>query len=102
MADERIKARDFADRLKLALVAHDPGTWVKRVFPNWVNPPAANPEGEEVEYLDEVTDDDLQGGSEWRFQERISPEEAEKILAEMTANPKGKFGMDELEQEGWQ
>lgn len=86
------------DRFKLALVSHDP-VWIEKMFPDWSKP---KPEGEvEVEYLKEVSDADLDQPGEWRFQEKVSPEEAEKILAEMARRPGGSFGLDDMDDEGW-
>ncbi len=100
---ERIKVRDFVDRFKLALIAHDPNTWVEEMFPEWVDK-STDDEGQTVEYIKEVSDHDLMSpeGGEWRFEEKVTPEEAEKILAEMTQNPQGSFGIGDMEDdEGW-
>src|SRR5690606_29158210 len=103
VSQERRKARDFVDRFKLALVGNDPGTWVDKVFPDWAVPKTENPSPSYVQYVDEVTEEDLiDTEGEWRFKEVISPEEAERVLAEMARNPKGSFGVDELgEDEDW-
>jgi hypothetical protein len=103
MSKERIKVREFVDQFKLAMVGHDPATWVTKMFPNWPTPENDSEKIVQVEYLDEVSDEDLMDtGGEWRFREKISPEEAERVLAEMARNPRGSFGVDEIDDdEGW-
>lgn len=100
---ERVKARELVESFKLALVAHDPGTWIKQMFPDWIADTEEAGDQPQVEYIQEVKDEDLMDTEgEWRFEKRISPEEAERVLAEMSRNPQGSFGVDEMDDdEGW-
>lgn len=95
MAEERVKVRDFVDRFRLALVAHDPGTWIERMFPGWG---ASEPEEQVLTVEDfDVTSS---GEVEYVFTDTVTPEEAEAILQEMLANKHGVISADDAD-EGW-
>ena len=91
--EERLKVIDFVERFKLAVVTANPSEWVPRMFPQWTSPGA---ESEEDLDLDNIEDEELV------FTEEVTPEEAERLLQEMTANPGGVIGLDDLpDDEDW-
>ena len=91
--EEHLKVTDFVERFKLAVVTANPTEWVPRLFPQWV------PSGDESE--DDLDLGDTEG--EWVFEEsEVTPEEAERVLQEMTADTGGTIGFDDLPpDEGW-
>lgn len=102
IAEERVKAHDFVDRFKLAVVSADPGTWVNKMFPNWAKDDTENEE-------ETTSEEDLDLGDTsgtWVFEnEDITPEEAERAMAEMMADGGGTITWDDLPEdddtEGW-
>lgn len=85
LLDRRDQAREFDRRFKLAVVSANPGRYVRQMFPEWFPP-------EEV-----GADDDLADTSgTWKFESTPSPEEAERILAQMLAEPTGVLTGDEF------
>lgn len=101
VAEERIKALDFMDRFKLAVVSADPGTWVSKMFPNWSGEQKAT---EEAPPTDDI---DLEDTADTTFvfeNEDVTPEEAEAALAEMMAEGGGTLSWDDLDDSddgGW-
>lgn len=89
--EQRDKAKDYFDRLKFALVS--PLTFAT-LFPEWVK----EPEPEEEEVVDDL--DDTEG--EWKFTQKVTPEEAERVIKEMMATSSGRVTGDKVVgQDGW-
>ena len=106
VTEERLKVREFVERFRLALVTHDPKTWVRRLYPDWAKrAPKADtePEVEQVEEVTEFTDKDLANPEGvFMFPEDMTPEEAERLWQEAISNPEGRVYMSDLDDEGWQ
>lgn len=86
--DRKDQAKQFEERFKLAVVSANPAANVRLMYPEWFPP-------EEVD-----ADDDLSDTSgQWRFKDVPTPTEAERILAEMIADPVGVLAGDE--DDGW-
>ena len=92
--EERLKVTDFVERFKLAIVSANPSEWVPRMFPQWASPGAESSEDLDLDSIE---------GEELVFTEQVTPEEAEELLREMTANPGGVIGFDDLpdDSEDW-
>ena len=93
--EERLKVTDFVERFKLAVVTANPVEWVPRMFPQWTARQEPEPE-------DDLDLSDTEG--EWVFEDTdVTPEEAERVLREMTAEPGGVIGFDDLpdDEDGW-
>lgn len=88
VADERLKARDFVDRLKLSLVTHDPRHWVPSVFPDLVKAP----EPVVTEDIDEALAST--GPVEYVFDDIMSPEEVEEY-EKVLSQKGGSFSVEE-------
>lgn len=94
VSEERLKAQDFVDRFKLAVVSHDPQRWVSTMFPDWQKDEPT------TEVVTEDTDlEDTEGT--WVFEDSVTQEEAEREFAELMADRGGVIGFDDLPDEGW-
>lgn len=85
IADGREKSHDVSMQMKLALVTHDPEKFIPLFFgdANPVPQPIAQPET-----LTEDFDPDDTAGT-WQFTEKVAPEDAEAILAELLGSSTG-------------
>lgn len=99
IADERLKAKDFFERFKMAVVSADPQMWLPRMFPEWVKAPEESTVVEDTEDLDLS---DTEG--EWIFEDQnVTAEEAERVFAQALAEGGGNLTLDDVpEDEGWQ
>lgn len=83
--EERLKAQDFAERVKLAIVSADPKRWMATMFPQWY--PSKTKTERDAEGAEEVV---LQGDEEiddttgrWVFtDEDVTPEQVMREMAE--------------------
>jgi hypothetical protein len=85
------KAEAFTDDFRLAAVSADPARFVPLMFPEWMNKDEEVRTSEDAEAIIEGT-----SGS-FKFTEQITPEEAERALAEMLANPVGTLSADDID-----
>ena len=93
--ERREESEGFVDRFKLALVAHDPGTWALKLYPELLS----LPRGSQVVTDDEIGEEDLYNSEgAWEFTEPMTPEEVQRIIGEMIANPVGTFDFDDLDE----
>ena len=80
--EERLKAQDFAERVKLAIVSADPKRWMATMFPQWY--PAKTEDtgdAEEVVLQGDEEIDDTTG--RWVFtDEDVTPEQVMREMAE--------------------
>jgi hypothetical protein len=89
IGENHLRTEDFLDKLRLALITHDPNNMVK-VYPKWDKR--------------EATEEDIQTtqGSSWEFEE-FDPRDAEQILSDLLSNSSGRLTMADLgPDEGWQ
>jgi hypothetical protein len=104
IAEERVKVHDFVDRFKMAVVSSDPGTWVHRMFPQWMQAEQSEQTVTEAVPAEEDEDldlDDTEGT--WIFTGEVTPEEAEAAFAEVLADRGGSISWSDLgaDDEGW-
>lgn len=83
VTDARLKAEDFNERLKIALVSHDPPHFLPRVFPQITEPSKvrkARVEDEEI--IESLSPDEDLSDTEgtWRFTSDVTQQEAEEIM----------------------
>lgn len=100
IADQRDKALDSARALKLALVSHDPATYLPHFFGDRSVSDEPTPVETSVEPDFNPADPTATEG-EWRFTESVDPSEAEAILADMLAQPSGVLIAPDGPEEGW-
>lgn len=95
--EERLKAASFVERFKLAVLGHDPKRWLPVLFPGWVK------EGEphrpsDAEVVDATTEDLSDTEGTWIFEDsEVTPEEAERALAEMLDERGGSLSLEDFE-----
>lgn len=98
IADEREKSRSFANQMKLALVGHDPQTYLPLLFGDALTPSTKAP-AQQVEPDFDPARDDTTG--EWRFEDQMNPADAEAIMAELLADTRGSLTSADVAGE-WQ
>lgn len=94
--EERQKVSDFRDRLKMALVAHDPEVYSRRMFPDWFT----SESGPKIEVPVEDFHPDATEG-EWKFTSEANEEEVMDVLRSLGQIPV-RIGGDEVLDGGWQ
>lgn len=88
--EARDKSRSAVDDFKLAMVAADPVRYIPVAFPEWM-----------VKTDDQITTEDLEESQgEWTFQEDLSQEEIEQVLADLQAQNIVTLTGDDLMGEG--
>jgi len=92
VGEAHLRREDYLDKLKIALVTHNPNNLLK-MYPN-IRPA--------VETTEEVTEKDIEESEgTWKFKdEAFDPKSAEKLLTEMLAKNTGRLSMSDI-GEGW-
>lgn len=88
--EAREKNRTAVEEFKLAMVSADPLRYIPMVYPEWM-----------VKSDDEITTKDLQESEgEWTFEQDMSQEEIEQVLADLRAQNIVTLTGDDLVGEG--
>lgn len=95
VGEERRKAQDFIDKIKMSVISHDPAFWIDRLFPRWRQGEDSNEVDLSQVDLDEALED---SDVEWTF-DQVDPKEAERMLAELMASRGGTLSADDLDEE---
>lgn len=95
--EEREKANATVLALKLALVTHDPVTYLPALFGedqpvSSMSAPTTRIEAPVEPDIDLAAPDGTEG--EWQFTETVSPEEAQALMASMLADSTGTLVSD--------
>jgi hypothetical protein len=100
LSDNQAEQQRRGEALRLALVSHDPAHWIQKLFPELVGPPKTSTNGQKGVPVSKQEDlADTKGA--WQFTEEVTPEEAERIMADMLANPSGTLSAMDLDDEEW-
>jgi hypothetical protein len=105
IADAREKRNDFDERLKIALVGHDPAYFIPRVFKELAEPAKvreARVEDLELVEVPMAPDEDLSDTEGmWRFTGDVTQEEAERIMRSFS--PQGTLSASDIDSwaEDW-
>lgn len=95
IADEKEKALDSARALKVALVSHDPAAYLEHFFGGSPVPESKTRIATPIEPDFDPAETGATEG-EWQFTENMDPNEAERIMAELLADPTGVMTAPDL------
>ncbi len=99
--DARQERDRQADALKLALVSNNPKL-LPVLYPEWKKASKKADQESKVYVQVEGSEADLQDTTgEWKFEDEVSAEEAQEMLAMLLDNPSGSVAASDLDQEGW-